>query len=467
MSGSVSSFVIFAEMRTGSNYLESNLNTVPGVVCHGEAFNPHFIGYPKRSELLQVTQTDRDATPERLLARIRGGEGLNGFRYFHDHDARIYKAVLEDRTCAKILLRRHPVQSYVSWKIAQATGQWKLTDHRRRKSARIRFDGTEYHHRTNIIAEFQARLLRDIREAGQSVFQIDYSELNDLDLMNGLLAWLGIDQRLESLANSLKVQNPEPLSDKVENYEDLVQAVGTELPEAAHWETDRGASARDYLTAARAPLAFMPIPSGPEGPVRHWLAALDGVSDAELGTGLSQKDLRRWRRKMGPSRAFTVLRHPLLRAHHAFLTGVLAGVGGTGMPGVRAALARHSGVTLPSVDEMSPDEYRSAFLAFLGWLRANLAGQTPQGVSPIWASQSQIISGFGKFWPPDLIAREDRLPEALDFLCHEVGAVPTPAVLPEAPLPISLESIYDAELEAAARAAYTRDYVFFGFSDYR
>ena len=50
-----SSFVIFAEMRTGSNFLESNLNAIPGVTCHGEAFNAYFIGGEGKTELLGVT----------------------------------------------------------------------------------------------------------------------------------------------------------------------------------------------------------------------------------------------------------------------------------------------------------------------------------------------------------------------------------------------------------------------------
>ena len=41
-------FVVFAEMRTGSNLLEDYLNQIANVVCHGEAFNPNFIGYPNR-----------------------------------------------------------------------------------------------------------------------------------------------------------------------------------------------------------------------------------------------------------------------------------------------------------------------------------------------------------------------------------------------------------------------------------
>lgn len=130
------SFVVFAEMRTGSNFLEANLNAFAGIKCHGEAFNPHFIGYPNTTQILGVDQATRDAEPADLLRAIRSDPaGLGGFRYFHDHDPRILDTVLEDRNMAKIILTRNPVESYVSWKIAQATGQWKLTDMKARKAA--------------------------------------------------------------------------------------------------------------------------------------------------------------------------------------------------------------------------------------------------------------------------------------------------------------------------------------------
>jgi len=28
-------FIVLADMRTGSNFLEANLNAIPGVACHG------------------------------------------------------------------------------------------------------------------------------------------------------------------------------------------------------------------------------------------------------------------------------------------------------------------------------------------------------------------------------------------------------------------------------------------------
>lgn len=46
---------------------------------------------------------------------------LGGFRYFHDHDPRVLDMILDDPGCAKIILTRNPLDSYVSWKIAQAT----------------------------------------------------------------------------------------------------------------------------------------------------------------------------------------------------------------------------------------------------------------------------------------------------------------------------------------------------------
>ena len=129
MTGAFDSFVVFAEMRTGSNFLEANLNAFDGIACHGEAFNPHFMGYPNSDPILGVDLATRDKDPLRLLTAVREDTTqLSGFRYFHDHDPRVFDVIMDDTRCAKIVLTRNPVESYVSWKIAQATGQRKLTD---------------------------------------------------------------------------------------------------------------------------------------------------------------------------------------------------------------------------------------------------------------------------------------------------------------------------------------------------
>ena len=55
------SFVIFAEMRTGSNFLESNLDLFPGLETYGEAFNPYFMVRPGTEELFGVSVAERNA----------------------------------------------------------------------------------------------------------------------------------------------------------------------------------------------------------------------------------------------------------------------------------------------------------------------------------------------------------------------------------------------------------------------
>ena len=112
---SFNTFVIFAEMRTGSNFLEKNLQQFEGLNCYGEAFNPVFIGYPNTDNILGVKLETRDADPKMLLREIKNDPaGLSGFRYFHDHDPRVFDHVVNDPKCAKIVLTRNPIDSYVS-----------------------------------------------------------------------------------------------------------------------------------------------------------------------------------------------------------------------------------------------------------------------------------------------------------------------------------------------------------------
>ena len=142
-------------MRTGSNFLEANLNSFDGLACHGEAFNPHFIGYPNQDTILGLTQKQRDAEPQGLIDAIKAAPGLNGVRFFNDHDSRVLDICLTDPRCAKVILTRNPVDSFVSWKIAAATGQWKLTNVTHAKTQKVTFDPAEFEDHLSALQEFQ------------------------------------------------------------------------------------------------------------------------------------------------------------------------------------------------------------------------------------------------------------------------------------------------------------------------
>jgi len=466
-------FVVFAEMRTGSNFLETNLNAFDGIACHGEAFNPHFIGYPNREDALGVTQAARDADPKQLLREVRKAPGLNGFRYFHDHDPRIFDRIMDDPKCAKIVLTRNPVDSYVSWKIAQATGQWKLTDAKARKDGKAEFVAEEFAAHLTALQAFQVTLLNRLQHSGQTAFYVAYEDLQSLDAMNGLAAWLGSDARLEALDKSLKVQNPSALSDKVSNFGQMTEALSGldsfNLTRTPNFEPRRGAAVPTYHASETAPLLYLPVRGGSFDPVLQWLRDLDGGDGGAPVSKLSQNDLREWMRGHAGHRSFSVLRHPLVRAHSVFCHRILnTGQGSYG--GIRTTLTKRYKMPLP-VDPASPDydkvAHRAAFAAFLEFLKSNLAGQTGVRVDPDWASQSKIIEGFAEFVLPDRLMRQNTVAHELAELAVAVGIDAPPTLAAQEPdVPYTLADIYDAEIESLARAAYGRDYLMFGFGDW-
>lgn len=465
-------FIIFAEMRTGSNFLEANINAINGLACYGEAFNPHFIGYPNKTDILGVSQSAREADPGRLIAAIKGVDGvLGGFRFFNDHDPRVLEMALDDPRCAKIILTRNPVESYVSLKIARATGQWKLTNVKHAKSETAHFDAEEFRRYINKLQEFQVVLLNRLQHSGQTAFYLAYEDLQDIEAMNGVAKFLGVDGRLDSLDSKLKRQNPKPIAEKVENFGDLEEAAKSidffNLGRTPNFEPRRGPVIPSYAAAPESPLLYMPVKSGPDAAVLAWLAAVDGKDGKDVLRGFTQKTLRQWKRRHKGHRSFTLVRHPVARAHAAFCDFILP-TGPGSFPEIRATLRRQFNVPLPKEapgDDYGVADHRSAFLGFLGFLKANLSGQTSVRVDANWASQAAIIQGFGQFALPDMIVRESRLQIDLAYLALSAGVENPPAPQDETdPHKDRLSAIYDEEVEAATQEVYQRDYMTFGFS---
>jgi hypothetical protein len=454
---------MFAEMRTGSNFLEANLNALEGVTCHGEVFNPHFMGKKDNLSLWGIDIAERDADPFPVLAAMRAAtQGMAGFRCFHDHDARVIGAVLADPACAKIILTRNPVESYVSLKIAQDTGQWKLQNAAKLKTARARFDPAEFEAHLRAAQEFQVHLLHGLQVTGQTAFYIDYEDLNDLDVLNGLAAFLRVPARLTALDPKLKKQNPEEIADKVSNPAEMERSLARldrfNLARTPNFEPRRTPGIPGFVAAADAPLLYMPLRGGPEAELRDWLGRL---GTGGIVTDFVQKTLRQWKRQNAQHRSFTVLRHPLLRAYAGFRAVVMEG------GDLYRLLTRSYKLDLPVPGQpLTAEEERMAFLAVLRWLKLYLSGQTGQKIDPRFASQTAVLQGFAQFQGPDAVLREDRLAEGLTWLCDETGVV-MPDLSCDLTLAEALFRIHDTELEDAARDAYQRDYIGYGFGRWR
>lgn len=317
---------MFAEMRTGSNFLETNLNSFDGLTCYGEAYNPHFIGYPNKEDLLGVMQAMRDADPLCIIREmIEKTDGLPGFRLFHNHDARAIDHCLPDQRCAKIILTHNPLESYVSWKIAKKTNQWKLTNVKNMRLAKVLFDKAEFNAHLAELQAFQIRLMHGLQATGQTAFYIAYKDIPDVDVLNGLAKFLGTDSQIDSISKTLKRQNLASLRDKVLNYDEMQTALADtdhfSLNRIPNFEPRRGLVVPSYIAVGEAPLMYLPIKCGPKQQVCDWLAALDGGKET-LGE-FNQKTLRKWKRSQPNHGSFTVVRHPVVRAHAAFCECIL------------------------------------------------------------------------------------------------------------------------------------------------
>jgi hypothetical protein len=272
------------------------------------------------------------------------------------------------------------------------------------------------------------------------------------------------------LDKTLKVQNPAPLAQKVGNFAEMEAALAGidryNLTRTPNFEPRRSAAVPTYFAGVKAPLVFLPIQGGPVERVKQWLANVDDASTEDLRTRLNQKDLRQWKRAHAGHRSFTVLRHPVARAHRVFCDKILKTGPGSYLQ-IRQTLRSQYNVPLP---EDAPDaawtktQHRDAFGGYLVFLKANLSGQTAIRVDATWCSQSQVLQGFGNFILPDFVMREADLETDLAQLSTRLGLenVNVPPIPDETPF--SLSEIYDSDIEQLTKAAYQRDYMMFGFA---
>ena len=411
----------------------------------------------------------RRADPHALLRRLIEAPGLNGFRFFHDHEPRVLDAVLSDPSIAKIQLTRDPLQSFVSLQIARETDQWKLTNPKHRRTAKIRFDAAEYERHLARIETHAGTVRARLQASGQAAFPVDFEEIGRPEVLNGIAAFLGLEDRIAKPSSKLRRQNPPDLRAKVENYDEMMRALGGAGGGAPASAEPARAAAVTTWQVAETGLIHMPVRGGPEERVTAWLAALEGLHGREGPTaGLSQKEMRRWKRGRPGHLSFAVVSHPLERAHRVFCRRILGSGPGT-FAEIRGVLRREMDLDVPkdgAGGNWDAERHRRAFATWLEFLALNLAGQTAVRQDPAWATQSSLIQGFAGFAAPDRILREDGLGAALEDLAQEMGTE-APPLSPEPETPVPLSAIADAALEARAGEIYQRDMMMLGFGDWR
>lgn len=489
-------FVVFGTMRCGSNLFQQSLNQYDKIKCHGELFNQSFIDSPNTENFLGVGKLDREENPTRLVERIIEAQtdGIPGFRFFEDHDQRILETTLNDSNCAKIILRRDYLESFVSLKIAQITDQWMVKDDRNRKEAKIIFDPTEFEAYRDKLTAYYAKIQTAIQTSGQTAFWISYPDQKDTDILNGISVFLGYPQKLKNLKEIIKRQNSDIWADKIENLAEFQTYVASntkmQSPRAMAKKGMRP-NIPKMVTCLSKPLLFAPIPGGPNVEILRWMAALDEASVDDTGileavesgdilhSGHSRRTLYEWMQSNSGLVSISAVRHPVARAYTTFMDKIFT-VGSGSYDSIRAQLVDSYDIDLPSSKLSTSDKldellnsgweqrhHRTAFHQFLKFINKNLGGRTSIRKDGMWTSQSQFIAAFSTAVPLSLIIREGQMDPAFRYIESQVGCD-----APLLPAPVTdgyvfgLDEIYTQQTENLARKAYETDYTRFGFADY-
>ncbi|MEM9060059.1 MAG: hypothetical protein AAGD13_06315 [Pseudomonadota bacterium] len=478
MKAGTSYFAIFGTMRTGSNLLEKTIEALGDTACFGEAFNPGFISGPRKTEVLGMTREQRDADPIGFLEHMIDADPdkISGFRIFNGHDRSVLNFSLDDPRCARIILRRDPLESYVSLQIARETDQWMLRNPKRRMTAKIHFDPVDFaRYRSGLLAYYDAIETR-LAASGLPVLRIDYEDLAYPDRLQQVAEHIGSSGTVPDEAPILR-QNPMPMCEKVENYEEMCAAVGIEPVRA---KLPALASPRDFLCPERIPVAYAPIAGPAFAPV---IALLHRIESRHLSgcSELAQADLFDRARlgtlyPQGPANGravFTLITHPLVRAHAAFVDETCGP--NWSHSTIRRALIRDHGPMPPprgiqnGRGGYTPEQHRRHFLAFLDIIAEVISSDDESAPRPDWVAQARLVDLYEADGDRLRILRHEDFADLAHWLAELTGVAPLPPgqikglSQAEANRMLSLSDILDAEIASRVCDLHPEDYARFGY----
>ena len=233
-------FVILSSERTGSNLLVSKLNALESITCHGEIFNPSFVGLDKHyHEITGIGRSDtvkRDQDRERFIEKLQteNQKKILGFKFFPGHGDRTHHTILADTKIKKIFLRRNVIQSYISRKIALESGVWMinttnnmdlLRTQKEKAGIKVEFKPPEFRQFRKALLKYWKINIESLEQSSQSYFDLWYSNINDSGTFLNLIEFIGCtsgDMNKLPSGSTVK-QTPADLKQKVSNYDQLEQ----------------------------------------------------------------------------------------------------------------------------------------------------------------------------------------------------------------------------------------------------
>jgi LPS sulfotransferase NodH len=223
-------FLLIGMMRSGSNFLERQLNLLPDLRCHGELFNPAFIGFSHEAKgrLAQYVRDDvkpRNDDEEAFLGAVDQAcdRDIIGLRLFLDHSPAMTARLLYDPGVAKVVLSRNLLEAYISLETARETGVWLTTEAAQAKPKPVKVDIGKL----ITFALRQSLYYNDVQtvlhQTGQSYLQIDYREIKSLARLNEIAAFVGSRHSFKSVSEPIQKQNPGSLEERIIDFPKLLE----------------------------------------------------------------------------------------------------------------------------------------------------------------------------------------------------------------------------------------------------
>jgi LPS sulfotransferase NodH len=239
-----SRFVILAAPRSGSNMLCTYLNSHSEILCHHEIFNPDGIFYALH---LRATSfglgsiEERDSDPLAFLNRVWRedfGRLCVGFKLTHRQNEAVFYSVLRDATVKKIILqRKNRIKRFVSFLIAEKTGEWEAygQSDRPERPTKVEVDLSALYNHIELNNAYYSEVEDILRSSGQPFLSIAYEELLAGDLKEQLLGFLGVATNVEALKVQSVKQNSNDLRDLISNFSELeMSLLGSDLEAELH-----------------------------------------------------------------------------------------------------------------------------------------------------------------------------------------------------------------------------------------
>jgi hypothetical protein len=223
-------FLLVGMMRSGSNFLERQLNLLPDVRCHGELFNPAFVGFSHeasgRPEGYKRDDTAaRNGDEEAFISRVDQAcdRRIIGLRLFLDHSAHMTARLLHDPNVAKSVLSRNLLEAYISLETARETGVWLTTESAKAPPKPVKVE-------INKLVTFalrQSLYYNDVQtvlhQTGQRYLQVDYNEIKDLAKLNEIARFIGSGHQFDTVSEPIRKQNPGSLEERILDFPKLLE----------------------------------------------------------------------------------------------------------------------------------------------------------------------------------------------------------------------------------------------------